>query len=73
MAEWRSLGFDPRPEGWLFPSENMAKSVRPEDVWRRHISAKLEKVGLGWVNFQLMRRTHVTLARKAGAGPEGDR
>ena len=70
VAEWRKLALDPRPEGWLFPSENAQKPVRPENVWRRHIGAKLEKVGLDWVNFQVMRRTHATLARKAGADPK---
>jgi integrase len=70
LAEWRKLALDARPDGWLFPSENAAKPVRPENVWRRHIGAKLEKVGLDWVNFQVMRRTHVTLARKAGADPK---
>ena len=31
---------------------------------------KLEKVGLGWVNFQVMRRTHSSLMRELGVDPK---
>jgi integrase len=37
-----------------------------ENCWRRHILPKLEKVGLAWVNFQVMRRTHATLMKGLG-------
>jgi integrase len=40
-----------------------------ENVWRRSIHPKLKAVGLGWVNFQVMRRTHSTLMN--GLGVEG--
>ncbi len=31
---------------------------------------KLEKVGLEWVNFQVMRRTHSSLMRELGVDPK---
>jgi integrase len=37
-----------------------------ENIWRRAISPKLEKVGLHWVNFQVMRRTHASLMNDLG-------
>jgi integrase len=40
-----------------------------ENVWRRSIQPKLAKVGLEWVNFQVMRRTHASLMN--GLGVEG--
>jgi hypothetical protein len=40
-----------------------------ENIWRRSIQPKLAKVGLEWVNFQVMRRTQATLMN--GLGVEG--
>jgi integrase len=37
-----------------------------ENVWRRSIAPKLEEVGLGWINFQVMRRTHASLMNDLG-------
>jgi integrase len=37
-----------------------------ENIWRRSIVPKLEKAGLGWVNFQVMRRTHASLMNDLG-------
>jgi integrase len=58
------------PEAWLFPSETGLSPVRPENLWRRWIGPKLEEVGLGWVNFQVLRRTHASLAHAAGIDPK---
>lgn len=33
----------------------------------RNFRPKLEKQGLGWVDFHVFRRTHATLMREAGA------
>ncbi len=35
-----------------------------------HIRAKLEPIGLGWVNFQVMRRTHASLGHRAKVDPK---
>jgi hypothetical protein len=37
-----------------------------ENIWRRNIAPKLEAVGLGWVNFQVMRRTNSSLMKTLG-------
>ena len=34
-----------------------------------HIRAKLEPIGLGWVNFQVMRRTNASLGHEAKVDP----
>ncbi len=36
-----------------------------DNVWYRHMKPKLEKVGLGWANFQVLRRTHASLGHAA--------
>ena len=41
-----------------------------DNLWRRDIEPKLKAIGLDWVNFQVMRRTHASLSRKAGIDPK---
>lgn len=36
----------------------------------RYFRPKLEEVGLGWVDFQVMRRTHSSLMRELGVDPK---
>jgi integrase len=36
---------------------------------RRHIASKLEKIGLGWVNFHVLRRSHSSLMRERNVDP----
>jgi integrase len=38
-----------------------------DNCWRRNIQPRLAEAGLGWVNFQVMRRTHATLMKALGA------
>jgi len=33
-----------------------------DNLWRRDIEPKLKAIGLDWVNFQVMRRTHASLS-----------
>jgi integrase len=40
-----------------------------DNCWRRSMQPKLEKMGLGWANFLVMRRTHATLMK--GLGVDG--
>jgi integrase len=47
-------------DGFLFPSENLAKPLWRDNLWRRYIKPKLGAVKLGWVNFQVLRRTATT-------------
>ena len=55
---------------WVFPSERPSKPLAADNAWRRNMKEKLEGVGLGWVNFQVFRRTHATLMKASGADPK---
>ena len=49
------------------PSEK--NTPMSKDCWRRSMLPKLQAVGLGWCNFQVMRRSHATLMRQMKAEP----
>jgi integrase len=65
MENWRTFSVDTREGAWVFPSERMTPLSR-DNCWRRSIQPKLEKAGLGWANFLVMRRTHATLMKALG-------
>jgi integrase len=65
LEEWRKVAVDTSAAAWVFPSENMTPLAK-ENVWRRSIAPKLEKAGLGFVNFQVMRRTFASLCKGGG-------
>jgi integrase len=67
MDLWRALAID--KDGWVFPSENMTPMSK-DNCWRRNMLPKLEKIGLGWANFQVMRRTHSSLMKQLGVDPK---
>src|SRR6266852_577593 len=60
---------DTTPDALVFPSERGTFLSR-DNFLRRNIHAKLEKVGLGWVNFQVLRRTQASLGHKEGVDPK---
>ncbi len=64
VESWRSKTID--REGWVFPSEAMTP-LSKDNCWRRNMQPVLATAGLGWVNFQVMRRTHATLMKALGA------
>jgi integrase len=66
LVQWKDLSIDKRPEAWVFPSERGTPLSR-DNVLNRHIKPKLSSIGLAWVNFQVMRRTHSTLMNNMGA------
>jgi integrase len=70
IAEWRSVSLDPSPDAWVFPSEKLNTPVRKDNVWRRHFRPQLRKAGLGWVNFQVMRKTHSCLLKELDVDPQ---
>jgi integrase len=65
IEDWRKVAVTTADSAWVFPSERMIPLAK-ENIWRRSIQPKLEKAGLGWVNFQVMRRTHATLMNDLG-------
>jgi len=69
LQEWMELvGEDPR--AWVFASENPLKPMWRDNVWYRYMKPKLEPLGLGWANFQVLRRTHASLGHDAGIDPK---
>ena len=54
---------------WCFPSERGTYLSR-DNFLRRNIQVKLEEIGLGWVNFQVLRRTQASLGHKEGVDPK---
>jgi len=62
---WRNFLQNREPDAYLFPSENQTSPLRPNNLWQREFQERLAVVGLGWVNFQVLRRTNASLSRKA--------
>jgi integrase len=62
---WKNFLQNREPDAYLFPSENATSPLRRDNLWKREFQARLEAVGLGWVNFQVLRRTNASLSRKA--------
>jgi integrase len=60
IREWKAVSADTRDDAWVFPSETGKTPVSRDNLWRRHIGPQLEKAGLGFVDFHVMRRTHAT-------------
>jgi integrase len=69
LRDWMEKAVDQNPETYVFAGET------GQPLWRSslledHIRAKLEPIGLGWVNFQVMRRTHASLGHHAKVDPK---
>jgi integrase len=69
IEQWRDVAIDLSPESLVFPSERGTFMSR-DNFLRRNIHGKLEKVGLGWVNFHVLRRTQASLGHKEGVDPK---
>jgi integrase len=66
IETWRMMAVETRDDAWVFPSERMTP-LSKDNCWRREMFPALAKVGLGWANFLVMRRTHATLMKALGA------
>lgn len=69
VETWRQFSVDTRPDVWVFPSERMTP-LSKDNCWRRHIQPRFKKVGLEWVNFLVMRRTHASVMKELGVDPK---
>jgi len=69
LAQWLDLLQDRTSGAWLFPSEASTTPLSYSNVYRRQIQPALAKVGLGTVNFQVLRRTWVTEFSEAERDP----
>jgi integrase len=65
LALWQSFVPADDPKCFLFPSETGVTPLRPNNLWKREFRPRLARIGLGWVNFQVLRRTNASLSRKA--------
>jgi integrase len=66
---WRDISPDTGPEALVFPL-NAARTCRVTIFCGGTFRRKLDKTGLGWVNFQVLRRTQVSLGHKEGVDPK---
>jgi integrase len=66
LQEWRSLYPKATKEDWVFPSERGKTPISPGNLWRRDIRPVLEKLHLGWVNYQVLRRSCSSLLNDLG-------
>lgn len=69
LNDWMEKAVENDPEAFVFAGET------GQPLWRSsllddHVKAKLKPIGLGWVNFQVMRRTHASLGHEAKVDPK---
>jgi integrase len=70
LSDWIAVLADQRPEAWVFQSENVSSPLIRDNVQRRFVQPKLAPIGLGWVTFQVMRRTNASLGHKRRIDPK---
>jgi hypothetical protein len=63
VNNWRNISPDTGPDALVFPSERGTYLSR-DNFLRRNIQKKLDEIGLGWVNFQVLRRTQAVSATR---------
>lgn len=69
LRDWMETAVEADPEAFVFAGETGQRLWR-SSLLDDHIKAKLEPIGLGWVNFQVMRRTHASLGHEAKVDPK---
>jgi integrase len=67
---WLKSSPDTGSDGWLFPSETMKTACGADNLMARQMRPKLKSVGLGWVDFRVMRRTHASLMKEIKIDPK---
>ncbi len=67
---WRDISLDAGADAWVFPSETGKTPVGRDNLWRRRIGPQLKTVGLDWIDFHVMRRTHSTLMNEIHDDPK---
>jgi integrase len=65
IEAWRLRAIVTGDDAWVFPSERFTP-LSKDNWWNRVMRPALNKVGLGWATFQVMRRTHATLMKAMG-------
>ena len=70
IQAWREMSFDTSADAWVFPSEKGTTPLNRANLWRRHVGPRLKTVGLDWVDFHVMRRTHSSLMNEIHDDPK---
>jgi integrase len=70
IKDWRDMSGSSGAEDWVFPSRAGKTPLSRDNLSRRHIAPALNAVGLGWVDFHVMRRTHATLMNEIHDDPK---
>ncbi len=70
LRVWIETLPDRTKDGWVFPNERMVKPLWPDNVLRRNVHPRLEPLGLDWINFAVLRRSHSTLHQERGTDPK---
>jgi integrase len=70
LRAWAEFSPDRTDERWMFPSEFIDRPLLPDNVLRRRIYPRLEPLGLEWINFAVLRRSHSTLHQEKGTDPK---
>ena len=67
---WLNSSPDTGPDGWLFPSEQLSMPIGADNLMKRNIRPRMKTVGLDWVDYRVMRRTHSSLMNERGVSPK---
>ena len=70
LTAWVATLPEGNSEGWVFPSERTVTPLEPDSVLSRCIHPRLEPLGLDWMNFRVLRRTHSTWHHEKGTDPK---
>jgi len=71
IDQWRRQQGDSADlEAWVFPSAKITTPLERDSAWRWQIRPRLKTIGLEWVTFQILRRTHASRSRRAGIDPK---
>ena len=70
LKQWNDLAQNLSPDGFVFPSENLSTPLSADNIWRRNMKPRLEKIGMEWAAFQILRKTNASLSKKEGIDPK---
>ena len=57
------------PAACVFPSSKLVKPIWPESLLGKFVRPRLRPPGLGWINFEVRRRSHSTLHKRRKSDP----
>ena len=58
------------PQDPVFPSQTLVTPLWPGNVLRNYVRPKVKRLGLGWITFQILRRSRATLHRARKSDPK---